>query len=147
MLGFKGLIKTSLCRRRNLTRVSSADILALGAQWTQRITGNTFRIFLQPDWQNDNRFFNRPIMTRTQILVHRRCCFADRLNQHSGNPITVTLSPGPFEIQDGIPAPAMQPAILYLKGSKKSPGHNNPASYKNGNKMASYLFFEFIQLL
>ena len=76
-----------------------------------------------------------------------RCCFADRLNQHSGNPITVTLSPGPFEIQDGIPAPAMQPAILYLKGSRKSPGHNNPASYKNGNKMASYLFFEFIQLL
>ena len=148
------LIKTSLCRRRDLTPIRCADILALGRQWTQRITGNAFRIFLQPDWQNDNSFFNRPIMARTQILVHRwglqkrfRRCFADRLNQNSGNRITVTFSPGPFEIHDGIPAPAMQPTILYLKGSKKSPGHNNPGSHKNGNKIASYLFFEFIQLL
>ena len=50
-----------------------------------------------------------------------RRCFADRLNQNSGNPITVTLAPGPFEIQDGTPVPAIQPT-----------GHNNPASYKDG---------------
>ena len=154
MLGFKELIKTSLCGRRNLTPIRCADILALGRQWTQRITGNTFRIFLQPDWQNDNSFFNRPIMARTQILVHRRGlqqgflpCFVDR-TQNSGNPTTVTLSPGPFEIQDG----TMRQLCSLLsciteKGSKKSTRHYNPASYKNGAKMASYLFFEFIQLL
>ena len=28
-------------------------------------------ISLQPDWQIDNGFFNRPIIGRTQILVHR----------------------------------------------------------------------------
>ena len=155
MLGFKGLIKTSLCRRRNLTSVSSADILALGPQRTQRITGNTIRIFLQPDWQNDNSFSKRPIMARTQILAHRwgiqqgfRCCFVDRLNQNSGNPTTVILSPGTFEIQDGTLRQLCSVlSCITEKGSKKSTGHNNPASYKNGTKMASYLFFEFIQLL
>ena len=35
---------------------------------TQRITGNAFRISLQPDWQIDNGFFKRGIMARTQIL-------------------------------------------------------------------------------
>ena len=155
MLGFKGLIKTSLCRRRNLTPIRCPDILAMGRQWTQRITGNTFRIFLQPDWQNDNSFFNRPIMARTQILVHRwglqqgfPRCFVDRLNQNSGNPTTVTVSPGHFEIQDGTLRQLCSVlSCITEKGSKKSTGHNNPASYKNGTKMASYLFFEFIQLL
>ena len=155
MLGFKGLIKTSLCRRRNLTPIRCPDILAMGRQWTQRITGNTFRIFLQPDWQNDNSFFNRPIMARTQTLVHRwglqqgfPRCFVDRLNQNSGNPTTVTVSPGPFEIQDGTLRQLCSVlSCITEKGSKKSTGHNNPASYKNGTKMASYLFFEFIQLL
>ena len=33
--------------------------------------GTTFRISFQPDWQIDNGFFNRPIMERTQFLVHR----------------------------------------------------------------------------
>ena len=39
---------------------------------------------LQPDWQIDNGFFNRPIMAHTQIVVHRKgprikiwCCFID----------------------------------------------------------------------
>ena len=46
-----------------------ADILVLGTQWTQRITGNAFRISLQPDWQIDRGFFNnRQIMACTQIL-------------------------------------------------------------------------------
>ena len=54
---------------------------------TQRITGNAFRISLQPDWLIDTGFFKRGIMARTQILVHRwspeqgfLCCFADGLN-------------------------------------------------------------------
>ena len=36
-------------------------------QW---ITRNAFRISLQPDWQIDNIVFNRPIIARTQMLVH-----------------------------------------------------------------------------
>ena len=44
--------------------------------------------FVYPDWQINNGFFNRPIMVRTQILVHSwggpeqrfRRCFEERLN-------------------------------------------------------------------
>ena len=36
--------------------------------WSQRITGNAFRISLQPDWQINGGFFNKQIMTHTQIL-------------------------------------------------------------------------------
>ena len=40
-----------------------------GPQRTQWITGNAFRISFHPDWQINSGFFNRPIMTPTQILV------------------------------------------------------------------------------
>ena len=50
---------------------SRADILVLGSQRTQLITGSAFRISFQYDWPIDNGIFNRPIMSRTQIQVHR----------------------------------------------------------------------------
>ena len=40
-------------------------------QGTQRITGKAFRIFFHTDCPIDNGFFNRPVLIRTQILVHR----------------------------------------------------------------------------
>lgn len=40
-------------------------------QGTQRITGKAFRIFFHTDYPIDNGFFNRPVLIRTQILVHR----------------------------------------------------------------------------
>ena len=58
-----------------------------------------------------------------------RCCFADRLNQNSGNPTTVTLSPGPFEIQDDTLAPAMQPTCI-KRGLKSPPGIIIPPATK-----------------
>ena len=65
-----------------------ADILVLGPQLTQRITGKAFRICFHPDWQIDNGIFNWPIMASTQILVHMwglgqrfRRCFSDRLSR------------------------------------------------------------------
>ena len=42
-----------------------------GPQRTQQITGSVFQIYFHPDWQFDNVFFDRPIMARDQILVHR----------------------------------------------------------------------------
>ena len=48
---------------------SSADILVLGPQQTQRITGKALRISFHPDWQINNGIFNRPIRARTQIQV------------------------------------------------------------------------------
>ena len=48
-----------------------SEILILAPWRTQRITGSAFRISFHPDWQIDNRFFNRPIMVHSQILVHR----------------------------------------------------------------------------
>ena len=51
--------------------MSSAEILGLGPQRIKRLTGSAFRISFHPEWQIDNGFFNRPIMARTQILVHR----------------------------------------------------------------------------
>ena len=41
-------------------------------QRTVRITGGGFQISFHIDKQIDNGFFIRPIMTRTQTLVHRR---------------------------------------------------------------------------
>ena len=67
----------SLRRRRNVTPVSNVwkaapiRLFRAGPQRTQRITGNVFRISLQRYWQIDNGFFIRPIMARTQSLVHR----------------------------------------------------------------------------
>ena len=67
----------SLRHRHNLTSarlVTSAKQRqdpCSGPQRIQRITGSAFQISLHPDWQVDNGIFNRPIMTRTQILVHR----------------------------------------------------------------------------
>ena len=45
----------------NVTSASndSVDILVLGSQRTQRITGSAFRISFQPDWQIDNGFFQQ----------------------------------------------------------------------------------------
>ena len=45
--------------------------MAASSLQTQQITRSAFRISFHPDWQIDNGFFNRPIMARTQILVHR----------------------------------------------------------------------------
>ena len=42
--------------------IGSANILGLGSQGTQRITGIAFRISFQPDWQINNGFFNGPII-------------------------------------------------------------------------------------
>ena len=42
-----------------------ASILVLGPQRVQRMTGNAFRIFIQPELQIDNGFSNRPIMAHT----------------------------------------------------------------------------------
>ena len=83
----------SLHRRRNLTLVSNhgnvceaatISLIVLGPQRTQQETGSAFRISFHPDWQIDNGLFNRPIMTRTQILKHTgdpeqgfQCCFTD----------------------------------------------------------------------
>ena len=58
-------------RQTQLTPRSSADILLLAPQRTQRITGSGFQISFRLDWQIDNGFFKRPIMARTQILVHK----------------------------------------------------------------------------
>ena len=65
-----------------------ADILVVGPQLTQRITGKAFRISLRPIGKLTLAFFNRPIMTSTQILIHMwglgqgfRRCFSDGLKQ------------------------------------------------------------------
>ena len=56
-----------LLHRPDLTHLvmseSSADILGLGPN-------NAFQISLQPDWQIDNGYFNKPIMAHTEIQVH-----------------------------------------------------------------------------
>ena len=58
-------------RQTQLTPRSSTDILLLAPQRTQRITGSGFQISFRLDWQIDNGFVKRPIMARTQILVHK----------------------------------------------------------------------------
>ena len=61
-------------RRRNLTSVTGvceAAPISLMWQRTQRITGSAFRISFYPDWQINNYIFNRPVMARSQIQVHR----------------------------------------------------------------------------
>ena len=71
------VVINSVCCRRNLTPVSSvceAAPLSLfcaghGLNELPRITGNALRISLQPDWQINNGFFNRPIMARSEILL------------------------------------------------------------------------------
>ena len=50
---------------------SGAGVLVPGFQRTRPITESAFRISFQPDWQIDNDFFNRPIMARIQIPVHK----------------------------------------------------------------------------
>ena len=50
---------------------SYAGVLVLGFERTRPITESAFRISFQSDWQIDNDFFNRPIMARTQIPVHK----------------------------------------------------------------------------
>ena len=79
---------TSLRCRRNLTPVSIVCEAASISQQTQQITGNVFRISLQPDWQIDNGIFKWEINVRTEILCTGGgpeegflCHFADRLNQ------------------------------------------------------------------
>ena len=60
----------------------------MGPQRNKRFAGSAFPISFQPDWQVYNGIFKRPIMARTQILVHKwgqeqgfRRFFVDRLNQ------------------------------------------------------------------
>ena len=69
-------ITFSLLRRRNLTAArrlrSTAAILVLGPQRTQRINGSMFIISLQTDRQIDNGFFNRRAIARSQIAVNGR---------------------------------------------------------------------------
>ena len=64
-------LNSSIMKRRLR---SSAEILVLDPQRTQRITGSAFRISLQPDWRSrqtkQRPFFNWPIVARTQIWVH-----------------------------------------------------------------------------
>ena len=68
---------------------SGTETLVLGSQRTLQITKSAFRIFVQPDWQIDNNFFNRPIMARSQQSWYTcgdpeqgfRQCFADERNQ------------------------------------------------------------------
>ena len=59
----------NLRHRCNLTSVSK--VCKAGPQRTQRITGSACQISFHPDWQIDNGFFRKPIMTHTQILVHK----------------------------------------------------------------------------
>jgi len=70
----------SLRRRGNQTPVSNVCEAAPRSLFcpppppprrTQRITRSAFRISFQSDWLIDNGIFNRPIMARTEILVHR----------------------------------------------------------------------------
>ena len=67
-----GCSLVSLCLRPNLTQDShvceSSTRVLVRTHW---ITQSKFQISLQPDWQLNNGFFNRPIMVHTQILVHR----------------------------------------------------------------------------
>ena len=51
--------------------LNNADILVLGPQGVNFITGNEFQISLQPVWQIDTGFLNKPIIAHTQILVYR----------------------------------------------------------------------------
>lgn len=47
--------------------------MAISLFWTLKelseLPENAFQISLQPDWQIDNDFVNRPILARSQILV------------------------------------------------------------------------------
>ena len=60
-------------RRRIVTLVGNVcEAAPRSLFWVpQRIPGSVFRISFHPDWQIDNGIFNRPIIARTQILVHR----------------------------------------------------------------------------
>ena len=69
----------SLHRKRNLTSVSNHgnvwEAAPISLSWApnglNELPEMRFGISFHPDWQIDNGIFNRPIMTRTKILVHR----------------------------------------------------------------------------
>ena len=61
--------------------LNNADILVLGPQGVNFITGNEFQISLQPVWQIDTGFLNKPIIalvyrfwprTRISVLLRKR---------------------------------------------------------------------------
>ena len=63
-------------RRGNLTSVSNVcEAAPIFLSWERNglneLPEMRFGISFHPDRQIDNGLFNRPIMTRTQILVHR----------------------------------------------------------------------------
>ena len=49
-----------------------------GSATADEITGNAFRTPLQPDWQIDNSFFNRPIMARPVTTSGKENSFISR---------------------------------------------------------------------
>ena len=66
----------SLHRRRNLTLVSKVcEAASISLSWEpnglNELPEIRFGISFHPDWQINNGLFNRPIIKRTQILVHR----------------------------------------------------------------------------
>ena len=79
--------------RYNLTPVSNICKAALiSLFWApsglNKLPERRFQVFFHPDWCIDNGLFNRPIMARTQILVHGwgpkqefLCCFEDVTNR------------------------------------------------------------------
>ena len=91
---YKGPSCTSLRRRRNLTSFCNVcEAVPRSLFWAPNGFNELPEVrfefpFILPDRQIDNGFFNRPIMARTQIPVHRwgpeqgfRRCFVDGLNQ------------------------------------------------------------------
>ena len=91
--------KCSLCSqgnslhcRYNLTPVSNiCEAAPISLFWAlsglNELPEGPFWVSFHPEWRIDNGLFNRPIMVRTQILVHGwgpkqgfRCCFKDVTN-------------------------------------------------------------------
>ena len=60
--------KASLCCRQNLSSVSNVCKAPNSTNYWKCVS----KICLHPDRQINKRFFNRPIIVCTQILVHRR---------------------------------------------------------------------------
>ena len=65
------LRKIAIFGEREATTGNACAVRRLDPQRTQRITGSAFRVSFHLDWQIDNGIFNRPILTSTQILVHK----------------------------------------------------------------------------
>ena len=82
--------RVSLHRVSNVCEAALISLF-LAPEGLNKLTEMDFKISFHSDWQINNSFFNRPIMERNQILVHRWgprtriwYCFADELNQGFG---------------------------------------------------------------